>query len=93
MTSRACPHVPFSHLCFHSECGILGMLGCPYMVYNDMVLAGYLEYQTSEETPSTHHGKIIFTSQVIALLPLYNALTTYEAQTGEMQINRLDQPP
>ena len=36
---------------------------------------------------------IIFTSQVIALLPLYNALTTYEAQTGEMQINRLDQPP
>ena len=35
----------------------------------------------------------IFTSQVIALLPLYNALTTYEAQTGEMQINRLDQPP
>ena len=35
----------------------------------------------------------IFTNQVIALLLLYNALTTYEAQTGEMQINKLDQPP
>ena len=34
----------------------------------------------------------IFTSQVIARLPLYNALTTYEAQTGEMQISKLDQP-
>ena len=34
-----------------------------------------------------------FTSQVIALLTLYNALTTYEAQTGEMQKNRLEQPP
>ena len=25
-------------------------------------------------------------------LSLYNALTSYKAQTGEIQINRLDQP-
>ena len=28
-----------------------------------------------------------------AMLPLYNALTPYEPQTGEMQINGLDLPP
>ena len=35
----------------------------------------------------------IFTSQGLVLLLLTNALTPYEPQTGDMQIDRSDQPP
>ena len=53
-----------------------------------MALSGI---ETKNENPA--RGVSIFTSQGLVLLLLTNALTPYEPQTGDMQIDRSDQPP
>ena len=71
---------------------MLAILGFYDLYKFETYINGFLDLESPNFDSKYKHAFLIFTNQVIALLPLYNALTPYKPQTGDMQINRLNQP-